>query len=199
MRITASIEEISEPADIFKIVDKKQLNVFYLVPGIEPFLAQISKFASHKKIVLISGEDGHATTGAGVCLLSREGKPKIVVNLGAVTSQGAKIDGSLLLLSEIIDRKPRFQKWEEVLKRRTTGRDPRYPKMARTAKLEATLAVKITIAHDGNVRKVKFLKTSEHFESEVRSAINSWKFAPYLVDNNPVATYTVYKTSFKLR
>jgi len=97
------------------------------------------------------------------------------------------------------ERKPIFQRFGELRKRRVSGSDPVYPRIARQAKIEATLVVRIEITPQGRVKKFRFLKTQDTFEKSVIDSIKSWRFSPYLVDGKPVATYTVYKFVFKLR
>ncbi|HUU02594.1 MAG TPA: TonB family protein [Myxococcota bacterium] len=92
-----------------------------------------------------------------------------------------------------------FQRFGELRKRRVSGADPVYPRIARQAKIEATLVVRLEITPLGRVKSFRFLKTQEAFEKGVTDAIKSWRFSPYLVTGKAVATYTVYKFVFKLR
>jgi len=92
-----------------------------------------------------------------------------------------------------------FQRFGELRKRRVSGADPDYPRIARQAKIEATLVVRLEITPRGRVKNFRFLKTHEAFEKSVIDAIKSWRFSPYLVAGKAVATYTVYKFVFKLR
>ena len=94
--------------------------------------------------------------------------------------------------------KPVFQRSGVIRKRRIAGSDPVYPGIARQARKEATLVVKITITPEGRVGEYRFLKTNETFEQAVIDALQSWRFSPHLVNGNPVSTYTLYKFVFKL-
>jgi periplasmic protein TonB len=93
---------------------------------------------------------------------------------------------------------PAYQPPEVAKKRRTSGREPEYPRIARAAGLEATILVKIFITPEGDVGEVQFLKSDPHFEEAIREALRTWKFSPHMINGRAVGTYTVYKFVFKL-
>ncbi len=93
---------------------------------------------------------------------------------------------------------PKYQAPEVIKKRRVSGHEPIYPRIARAAGLESTIIVKIFITPDGRVGEMKFLKTDKHFEKAVRESLATWRFSPHMINNRPVGTYTVYKFVFKL-
>jgi len=97
-----------------------------------------------------------------------------------------------------VKTKPVYQRSAALRKRRVSGVDPAYPRIARQARIEATLVVKITLGPAGRVKDYRFLKTHEAFEKSVIEALKTWKFSPHLVNGKPVSTYTVYKFVFKL-
>jgi hypothetical protein len=198
LKIVVEPVEVSSPSEIFKVVDEKNINNLYFSSGLGEILPAATKFATVKNILTMSGESDCTRSKIGVCVISRSQKPKLVINPNIAKQQGAKIDGSLLLISRMLDKKPVFKKWETVRKKRIKGRDPVYPRIARVAKLEAKLAVKIFITAEGKVGKIKFIKTNEYFEQEVRDAISTWMFSPFVENNSPVPIYTVYKFGFKL-
>ena len=185
-------------ADIAAVVNSNQLNNLYFAPGLEPMMNATLKLSRRKKILTLSGESGHAQTGVAIIVVLRGKKPKILVNTEAATQQGAALDARLLRLAEVIQPASKYQPPDTIKKRRIAGRDPQYPPMARTARLEAKIVVKIYITPDGDVGKLKFMRTDPNFEEEVREAIKTWKFTPHKINNRPVGTYTVYKFDFKL-
>jgi TonB family protein len=172
-------------ADILSAVTDNQLNNLYFAPGLEPMMNAALKQSRKKKILTLSGESGHAQLGVAIIVVMRDKKPKILVNTEAASQQGAALDARLLRLAEVIQPTSK-------------GRDPHYPAIARTARKEAKIIVKIYITPDGDVGKLKFMRTDPHFEDEVREAIKTWKFTPHKINNRPVGTYTVYKFDFKL-
>jgi len=188
----------SAAADIAAEVDSNKLNNLYFAPGLEPMMNAILRLARKKKILTLSGESGHDQTGVAIIVVLRDKKPKILVNTEAATQQGAALDARLLRLAEVIQPASKYQPPDTIKKRRIAGRDPQYPPMARTARKEAKIVVKIYITPDGDVGKLKFMRTDPHFEDEVREAIETWKFTPHKINNRPVGTYTVYKFDFKL-
>jgi TonB family protein len=185
-------------ADILSAVTDNQLNNLYFAPGLEPMMNAALKQSRKKKILTLSGESGHAQLGVAIIVVMRDKKPKILVNTEAASQQGAALDARLLRLAEVIQPTSKYQPPDTIKKRRIKGRDPHYPAIARTARKEAKIIVKIYITPDGDVGKLKFMRTDPHFEDEVREAIKTWKFTPHKINNRPVGTYTVYKFDFKL-
>jgi TonB family protein len=88
-----------------------------------------------------------------------------------------------------------FEK-EPVLIRKV---DPVYPKLAREAELEGTVAVNIWVDKQGKVRDVKVLKsTSEIFVQPVIDAVKQWQFSPAMMKNGPVAVWVAVPFRFSL-
>ena len=196
--ISATQITATSAADIVSAVKSNKLNNLYFAPGLEPMMNVALKLSRKKKILTLSGESGHAQSGVAIIVVMRDKKPRILVNTEAATQQGAALDARLLRLAEVIQPASKYQPPDTIKKRRIKGRDPQYPKMARTARKEAKIIVKIYITPDGDVGKMKFMRTDPNFEDEVRDAIKTWKFTPHKINNRPVGTYTVYKFDFKL-
>jgi len=198
LKITAELITASAPADIANAVSSKNLNLLYLSPRLKPMLNAVFKLARKKKILVLSGESGHAQSGAAITAIMRDTKPKILVNAESAAWQGAALDARLLRLAEVVQPAARYQAPDVIKKRRIQGRDPNYPGIARTARREAKIMVKIYITPDGEVGKIKFLKSDPYFEDEIKKAIKTWKFTPHKINKRPVGTYTIYKFDFKL-
>jgi TonB family protein len=198
LSISAAQVTVTTAAEIKAAVTSNKLNILYFAPGLEPMLNSTLRLARQKKILTMSGESGHAQSGVAIIVVMRDKKPKILVNTEAATQQGAALDARLLRLAEVIQPTSKYQPPDTIKKRRIKGRDPKYPAIARTARKEAKIIVKIYITPDGEVGKLKFMRTDPHFEDEVRKAIKTWKFTPHKINNRPVGTYTVYKFDFKL-
>lgn len=196
--ISADLILATTPDDITNAVVSRKLNILYLSPRLKPMLGAIFRLAGKKKVLVLSGESGHAQSGAAISAVMRETKPKILVNTEAAALQGAALDARLLRLAEVVQPAAKYQPPDVVKKRRVQGQDPRYPAIARTAGKEAKIMVKIYITPEGDVGKTKFLKSDPHFDDEVKKAIQTWKFSPHKINNRPVGTYTVYKFDFKL-
>ena len=95
-------------------------------------------------------------------------------------------------------REPIFQTSARMLARRLEGSEPEYPRIARQARIEATLVARIDVSPEGRVTAIRFLKTHEAFEKVVREAVERWRFSPFMLKGEAVPTYTVYKFVFKL-
>ena len=198
LKLSAELISASTPSEVGDAVASKKLNVLYLSPRLKPMLNAILKLARQKKILVLSGESGHAQSGAAITVVMRDKKPKILVNTEAATQQGAALDARLLRLAEAVQPASKYQPPDTIKKRRIKGHDPKYPGIARAARKEAKIIVKIYITPDGDVGKIRFMRTDPHFEDEVKKAIKTWKFTPHKINNRPVGTYTVYKFDFKL-
>lgn len=99
--LTVDMVEIKDTKDVWKAVDKKNLNILYLSPGLEGMLKKISGFAQAKKILLITGEAEHLQSGAALGAVMRGEKPKILLHQKAAASQGAEFD---IRMSRIVER-----------------------------------------------------------------------------------------------
>ncbi len=78
------------------------------------------------------------------------------------------------------------------------GDQPHYPPEARDKGYMADLSAQLFFKADGSFEKIKFSKTSKHFEDAVRKAVSTWKIRPVLLDGKPVPVFTIYKFGFKV-
>ena len=99
--LSVDMVEIKDPKDVWKAVDKNNLNILYLSPGLSGMLEKISGFAQAKKILLITGEAEHLQSGAALGAVLRGEKPKILLHQKAAVSQGADFD---VRMSRIVER-----------------------------------------------------------------------------------------------
>lgn len=198
LQLVAELVQISSGDELKGSLQSRGLNILYLSSGLEPALPSIFSLAEKHKLLTITGEAGYAQAGAAISAVLREEKPKILVHAGAASDQGAVMDARLLRLAEVIQPSSSYQPPEVVKKRRIAGREPDYPPMARTARLEAKILVKIFISPRGEVAEISFLKSNPHFEDEVRRTIETWRFSPHKINGRPVGTNTVYRFDFKL-
>lgn len=99
--LSVDMVEIKDSKDVWKAVDKNNLNILYLSPGLSGMLKKISGFAQAKKILLITGEAEHLQSGAALGAVLRGEKPKILLHQKAAVSQGADFD---VRMSRIVER-----------------------------------------------------------------------------------------------
>ncbi len=65
--------------------------------------------------------------------------------------------------------------------------EPNYPMQARAQHIAGTVALEITIAEDGTVRNIKEISGSQVLAAAARSALQGWRYSPFLLNGQPVA------------
>ena len=76
---------------------------------------------------------------------------------------------------------------------------PRYPEVARAARLEATLRFQIVVDESGDVSEVTPLKSHPLFEQDAIDAIREWKYHPATLKGTPVKVHLLVMVEFRLR
>jgi protein TonB len=69
-----------------------------------------------------------------------------------------------------------------------SGRNPEYPKQAAKHNIHGLVEAILTVSEQGGVMDIQFLQTPGDygFEESVRTALQSWKFKPAMLDGMPV-------------
>jgi TonB family protein len=93
---------------------------------------------------------------------------------------------------------PVVQSTAEVMRRRTAGANPEYPRRALQNGLETTLQVRVVITPAGRVSEFEFLSGEWAFRTSVGRALRSWRFEPLVVGGRAVESTAVLKFVFKL-
>jgi len=75
---------------------------------------------------------------------------------------------------------------------------PVYPEKARKKGLEAEVILKIKISAKGDVIAVEVLRGDEPFASAAKAAVQTWHYAPALVDGKPSSFVKLVKIPFRL-
>ena len=77
---------------------------------------------------------------------------------------------------------------------------PRYPHRAKKDGIEGNVVAKILIDENGNVIKVRIIKTPRFwgFDSAVIEAARNWKFEPAKLNNMPVKVWATQVVEFRL-
>ena len=75
--------------------------------------------------------------------------------------------------------------------------DPEYPAAARSAKLQAVIALDVVVGRDGSVLDVHALNGPEVLAKAAIEALRWWRFQPYRVDGRPVVAETTVAVEFK--
>jgi protein TonB len=78
--------------------------------------------------------------------------------------------------------------------------EPKYPEMARRARLQGTVFLEAVISTRGDVEDVKVLRSpSPLFDQEAINAVRQWKYTPALQNGRPVKIFFTIIVEFKLR
>jgi TonB family protein len=87
---------------------------------------------------------------------------------------------------------------ETMEKRIVTKIDPVYPEAARTARIEGLVVLDAVIAPDGNVKSLRPLSGTDLLVQSASSAVQLWKFEPYLSSGKAVEVETTIAVEFRL-
>jgi protein TonB len=82
-----------------------------------------------------------------------------------------------------------------MLIQRTT---PIYPSIARTARVAGTVVLEATISKTGSIESVKAISGPEMLRQAAADAVRSWRYKPYLLDNQPIEMQTTVSVVFSL-
>ncbi len=76
--------------------------------------------------------------------------------------------------------------------------DPDYPAMAKIAHVQGKVIVDVVIDKTGNVASAKVLTGHPLLADAALKAIQQWKYAPFVVDNNPVEVDSTVTVTFHM-
>ncbi len=86
---------------------------------------------------------------------------------------------------------------------RISGEDPRYPEIARAARVQGNVIAYITVGADGRVLDVQILRGikgafEEYFNNEVKRAAMNYRYKPAIHQGKPVPVRIQFTFTFKL-
>ena len=76
--------------------------------------------------------------------------------------------------------------------------DPRYPDVARAARVEGIVILEAIINKEGTVESVTVLRSIPLLDNAAIEAVKRWKFKPAKINGNPVKCYFTLTVRFKL-
>jgi protein TonB len=76
---------------------------------------------------------------------------------------------------------------------------PVYPPLARRARLEGTVQLRIVIGVSGTVPSMEVIKGHSLLLDAAKEAVGQWRYTPMLVDNRPVEFATEVSVQFHLQ
>ena len=75
---------------------------------------------------------------------------------------------------------------------------PKYPPLARQARIQGTVVLNIEIGRDGTVQEVSLFSGHPMLAPAAVDAVKQWKYRPYLLNGEPVAVETQVRVNFSL-
>jgi TonB family protein len=82
-----------------------------------------------------------------------------------------------------------------MLIQRTT---PTYPSIAKSARVAGTVVLQATISKTGSIESVKAVSGPEMLRQAAVDAVRSWRYKPYMLDNQPIEMQTSVSVVFSL-
>jgi TonB family protein len=80
----------------------------------------------------------------------------------------------------------------------TTKVAPVYPPLARQARIQGTVVLKIQVSKTGDVENIQLISGHPMLAPAAIEAVKQWKYKPYLVNGDPVAVETRVTVNFSL-
>ena len=77
--------------------------------------------------------------------------------------------------------------------------DPRYPEMARAARVSGVVILETVIGPDGRVTDVKILRSVPLLDDAALEAVRQWEYTPTLLNGVPVPVIMTVTVNFQLR
>lgn len=76
--------------------------------------------------------------------------------------------------------------------------NPTYPPLARQARIQGTVILKILVSKSGDVQNLQLVSGHPILAPAAVEAVKQWKYRPYLVNGEPVDVETAVQVIFKL-
>lgn len=83
--------------------------------------------------------------------------------------------------------------------KRISGAPPEYPSIAREAHLEGTVILEAVINEQGEVGRIRVLRSAPLFEQAAVNAVEQWRYTPTLLNGAPVSVLMTITVNFTLR
>jgi len=211
--ITYKLIEYSSSDKLKKEIGSGGVDLLYITPGNMDNIAAITQVTQRLKLLTVTGIVGWVDKGVSLGIGLKEGKPQIVVNLESSKAEGVDFDARFLRLAKVIkgstpqgenssgepeaipflayDTPPRLIK--RVL--------PKYPEIAREAKAEGMVILRLLVDEKGNVVEAKVLKGDKNFgfeEAAIEAALKC-KFTPAYQREKPVKVWVSFPVAFSLK
>ena len=84
-------------------------------------------------------------------------------------------------------------------KYRVGGKDPKYPKDARRQHIQGRVTLVATISANGDIEDLCIGQGPEMLQRAAFDAVKTWKYKPFVVNNEPVEVKTVLNVQFSIQ
>jgi len=75
---------------------------------------------------------------------------------------------------------------------------PVYPPIAKAARVSGTVVLQATISKSGSIQDLKVISGPAMLQSAALDAVRTWRYRPYLLNNEPVEVETTINVIFTL-
>jgi protein TonB len=78
------------------------------------------------------------------------------------------------------------------------GVDPRYPAIAKAARIQGTVVLQASISKEGTIQNLKVVSGPPMLQQAAVEAVKTWRYKPYLLNGQPVEVETQVNVIFTL-
>jgi protein TonB len=75
---------------------------------------------------------------------------------------------------------------------------PQYPPIAKAARVQGTVVLQATISKTGSIENLKVIQGPAMLQQAALDAVRTWRYKPYLLNNEPVEVETTVNVIFTL-
>jgi protein TonB len=75
---------------------------------------------------------------------------------------------------------------------------PVYPPIAKAARVSGTVVIQATISKQGTIENLKVISGPAMLQQSALDAVRTWRYRPYLLNNEPVEVETTINVIFTL-
>jgi protein TonB len=75
---------------------------------------------------------------------------------------------------------------------------PVYPPIAKAARVSGTVVLQATISKTGSIEGLRVVSGPAMLQSAAMDAVRTWRYKPYLLNNDPVEVETTINVIFTL-
>jgi len=75
---------------------------------------------------------------------------------------------------------------------------PQYPAIAKAARIQGTVVLQATISKTGEIENLRVVSGPPMLQQSAMDAVRTWRYRPYLLNNEPVEVDTTVNVIFNL-